>query len=737
MSNPTIIQKIADENGIASSYEDVCGNKISISDACREDTLRLLGWPVEDDGKVDALKKKRLSQLCSDMLDPCEILNDEDLPFIFIRTRSDIRESAVITWSFEFEDGTRHTVAEPLLEIEIADYFTLDDQEYDLRRFIIPRDLKIPYGYHHFSCVVTDGYRIFNSRRLLFIRVPSKTYAPAEAMHKKMWGVSVQLYALRSKNNWGIGDFADLKELLGDVSACGGQFVGLNPMHAGYPASPDPCNCSPYSPSSRLWLNIAYISVPSIPEFVNCKEACEAVASPSFQKALKALREREYVDWHAVIELKLKIMRLIFTHCRVDDKRSIRGRKFLDFIEKGGNELLDMATYGAIQEDLFKAGTEASGWQAFPRELQRADSPFVEVWRNEHASSVRFYCYLQFIAQEQLDEAYEVSRLKQMSVGIYRDLAVGVSAGSCDVWADHDGIYRTEASIGAPPDPLGPLGQVWGLVPMDPAQLKQTGYKAVIDLYRCNMRSCGALRIDHAAGLNRLWWVREGNKASDGVYVNSDMHDLLGLICLESWRHKCVIIVEDLGTIPQALRDALSSCGALSYKIFLYERAPDGGFIAPCDYPQKAMAALTTHDMPTLKGWWNELDLTDGLKMGIYTEEEAQNLAKDRSYAKQRMFDSMRYFGTLDPKIKGNAADTSFSFELALSLQRHFCMTSCLLCSSQLEDWIGVEKPVNVPGTLHEYPNWRRKLTRNLNEIFDDPNVKTLTQAMTAARNRS
>ena len=220
MSNPTIIQKLADENGIASSYEDVCGNKISISDACREDTLRLLGWPVEDEGKVDALKKKRLSQLCSDMLDPCEILNDEDLPFIFIRTRSDIRESAVITWSFEFEDGTRHTVAEPLLEIEIADYFTLDDQEYDLRRFIIPRDLKIPYGYHHFSCVVTDGYRIFNSRRLLFIRVPSKTYAPAEAMHKKMWGVSVQLYALRSKNNWGIGDFADLKELLGDVSAC-------------------------------------------------------------------------------------------------------------------------------------------------------------------------------------------------------------------------------------------------------------------------------------------------------------------------------------------------------------------------------------------------------------------------------------------------------------------------------------------------------------------------------------
>lgn len=731
----TQIRKLADENGVAPSFEDVCGKTVLISDENREDTLRLLGWPTDDDAQVEALQKSQKMQLCKDILEPCTILNDKDLPFIYMRTRADLRESAVITWCFEFEDGSRFNCAVPLEEIEIADYFSLDGSEYDLRRFIIPKDLNIPYGYHHFSCVITDGYRIFNSRRMLLIRAPSTTYMPADVVsHGKMWGVSVQLYALRSKKNWGIGDFADLKELLAGISSCGGQFVGLNPLHAGYPASPDPCNCSPYSPSSRLWLNIAYISVTSVPEYINCKEACELVASASFQKELKALREREYVDWHGVISLKLKVLRLIFKKCRIDDKRSLRGRKFLDFVEKGGADLLNMATYGAIQEDLFNQGKDASGWQAFPRELQRADSPFVEVWRNEHASLVRFYCYLQFLAQEQLDEAYEQSRSKKMCIGLYRDLAVGVSAGSCDVWGDYEDIYRKKASVGAPPDPLGPLGQVWGLVPMDPVRLKNTGYKAMISLYRANMRSCGALRIDHAAGLNRLWWVREGNKASDGAYVDSNMHDLLGLVCLESWRNKCVIIAEDLGTIPQSLRKALSECGALSYKIFLYERAPDGGFIAPNDYPRNAMAALTTHDMPTLKGWWEGLDLSEGVKMGIYTKEQADNLAKDRNEAKQRMFDSMRYFGSLDPKIVGDASKIEFSYELALSMQRHFCSTNALLCSSQLEDWIGVEKPVNVPGTLHEYPNWRRKLTRDLDEIFTDKKVKTLTQAMTLSR---
>ncbi len=862
------IQKLADEAQIGTSYIDVTGKEVVISPRCREDTLRLMGWPLDDEHAVKELKQRREQKQCDEMLEAVTVLNDDDFPFIYIKTRADIRETAAITTTLELEDGTRITEARPLEEIEIASYFFIEDLkkdgkgagkaasqrcssatfkgnfdnvslqdnliEYDKRRLILPREVfsKIPYGYHHFSCVVTDGYRIFNSRRMLLIKAPSKTYMPeslikegslerikadllkeqaqllpsssvAEERYpsliskernfdallkentnvqsikgnskkellkkselackkessldnetsfgdiasvkiankldlntdtKKVWGVSIQLYALRSKKNWGIGDFEDLKDLLPEIAKKGGHFVGLNPLHAGYPASPDPTNCSPYSPASRLFLNIAYISVPSVPEYLSCKEACAEVASEEFKRKVKALREREYVDWHGVLELKLKVLRLIFKHMHVDDKRSNRGRKFLAFIEQGGDNLLNMATYGAIQEELFNQGIDASGWQAFPRELSHCNSPFVEVWRNEHSELVRFYCYLQFLAQEQLDAAFEKGREAHMAVGIYRDLAVGVSAGSCDVWGDLDKIYRTEASVGAPPDPLGPQGQVWGLVPMDPVALKDTAYDVMIKLYRSNMQSCGALRIDHAAGLNRLWWVRDGHKASEGAYVKSNMHDLLGIICLESHRNHCMIIAEDLGTIPQELRDALSKCGALSYKIFLYERAGDGGFIAPNDYPRTAMAALTTHDMPTLKGWWNCLDLKEGIKMGIYTKEQSEALEKDRENAKKRMFDSMRYFNTLLPSVAHDPDKVVFSDDLVLSMQQHFCSTNALLCSSQLEDWCQVEKPVNVPGTMREYPNWRRKLNKDLDEIFSDDSVKRLTTAMTKAR---
>lgn len=722
-----------DEAGIAESYRDVTNNEVVIPEESRIDALRLMGYPVDDAAALEELRLKRERKLCADMLESVTVLNDSDFQCLYVRTPADMRDSAMITWTFELENGERRTEAVPLEEIEIASYFELDGTEYDVRRFAIPFDL--PFGYHHFSCVIIDGYRIFNSTRMKVIRCPDRMYMPDELERsRKLWGVSLQLYALRSKNNWGVGDFEDLKDLLVQLSRNGGEFVGLNPLHAGYPASPDPANCSPYSPSSRQWLNIIYISVPAVPEYVQCREACQTVSSKEFQQQLRVLREREYVDHHGVLELKLKVLRIIFDHMHVDDRRSLRGRKFLAFMEQGGRDLINMATYGALQAELFSQGIEASGWQAFPRELNQADSPFVEVWRNEHSQDVRFYCYLQFLAQEQLDEAFAAAKSSGMMIGIYRDLAVGVSAGSCDVWSDRHHVYRNEASVGAPPDPLGPLGQVWGLVPMSPQALRDCAYEPMIRLYRSNMSACGALRIDHAAGLNRLWWVRDGKKASDGCYVASAMHDLIGIIALESVRNRCLIIAEDLGTIPQELRDALKKCGALSYKIFLYDRAPDGGFVAPKDYPHQVMAALTTHDMPTLKGWWNDFDLTGGERLGIYTHEQAEAIGADRDDAKQRMFDSLHYFGSLPDSVPYKASEAEFTPEVAKGMQVHLCKTNAMLYSSQMEDWIGVEKPVNIPGTMREYPNWRRKLTRNLDEIFSDPFVRELTSEMTKAR---
>ena len=726
--------KLADEKGIAREYTDVTNNRVTISESSRKTALELMGYPLDDEEALKKCLKDEQRKSFSDLLEPVTVINDDDFPFIYIKVRADVRDNAAITCTIELEDGKTMTEVCPLYEIEIADYVVFDGVEYDIRRFILQEPL--PYGYHSFSCVVTDGYNIYNSIKSSLIRTPKKAYVPQEIGNgRKIWGVSVQLYALRSRNNWGIGDFADLRKLLGFISSCGGHFVGLNPLHAGYPSNPDPDAVSPYSPSSRQWLNIIYICVEDVPEYVQCPQALALVSSKSFQQRLRALKDREYVDYRGVLELKLKVLRLIYDHQRVDDRRSIRGRQFLDFMASGGQSLLEMATYDALQASLYAQGINAWGWQVFPQEYQNSAKPFVEVWRQEHIDDVRFFCYLQFLAQEQLDNAYRKSAELKMIIGPYRDLAVGVSRGSCDVWSDKYNIYRVDGSLGAPPDPLGPLGQSWGLSPMDPVSLRRAAYRPLIDLYRANMRSCGALRIDHAAGLYRFWWVREGQDATTGAYVMSNMHDLMGILALESQRNRCLIIAEDLGTSPEELRRALKELGAYSYKLFFGERAADGGFIAPQDYEPLAMAAITTHDMPTLKGWWNNKDLETGEKLGLYTHEQADYLRRDRENSKQRILDSMHGLGSVGNEIPSTATECVMNENLVKGFQIHMCKSSCALYSSQLEDWIGVETPVNIPGTFHEYPNWRRKLTQDLEDIFSDEYVKSLTQSMTNARN--
>ncbi|MBQ9274924.1 MAG: 4-alpha-glucanotransferase [Succinivibrio sp.] len=728
------LQELADERGVAREYIDVRNELVTIEPQSRLNALKIMGYDLDNPAELAKVLQAEEARPYSEILDPVTVLRDGEPRFFLLRSRASLSEEAELSLSFELEDGTRLTRQLPLYQAEIAEYHEVEGVEYDVRRVYLEEDL--PYGYHSVSAVIRDGYNVFNSIKSSLIITPLKAYMPDDlAQGRRLWGVSVQLYAVRSRRNWGMGDFDDLKSLLHELSRCGGQFVGLNPMHAGYPNNPDPNAVSPYSPSSRRWLNIAYISVPAVPEYNECPEAVDLVNSQAVQQKIKALRDREYVDYRGVIELKLKVLRVIFDKMKVDDRRSTRGKKFLEFIEQGGRSLLDMATFDALQEFFVKQGKAAASWMDFPREYQKASQPFVEVWRKEHSDDVRFYCYLQFLAAEQLQQAYEQAGADGLIVGTYRDLAVGVPSGSCDVWSDEFDVFRAKGEVGAPPDPLGPLGQAWGLSPMDPTALKRCGYKPLIDLYRANMRSCGALRIDHAAGLYRFWWIMLGQPAKTGAYVQTPLHDLLGIIALESWRNRCLIICEDLGTIPMELREALLECGALSYKIFFNERSYDGGFIDPKLYVPVSMAALTTHDMPTIKGWWEDRDLIDGVSLGIYTQEQCDALREERRIAKQRMFDSMHYLGSLDSSFPSDPSQVPFSPQLVRALQVHVCRSSCLLYSSQLEDWIGVEKPVNVPGTMSEYPNWKRKLTMDLEDIFTNDYVKDLTSAMTAARN--
>ncbi len=731
------IQLLADEKGIARTYLDATNKLVYISEESRKSLLEILGYPVNDEKALKNMLDRELSDEFLSVLDPVTVLNDDDIHQFYIRTPEFYGEdeNAQLTVVLKLEDGRKIERVLPLEQVEIADYKNVNGTVYDIRRYKILSDL--PHGYHKCSVTVKSNKKTLTSIEMSLIVCPSKVYTPEAILKgKKVWGVSSQLYTVRSKTNWGIGDFEDLKQLLLGVNKCGGQFVGLNPMHAGYPAVPDDSAVSPYSPSSRSFINIIYISVPSVPELLNCKPALELINSEKFQQRLHVLRDKEYVDYRGVIEAKLEVLHLIFDNVKVDDKRSSRGNKFLRFMEKGGQDLLNMATYDALQASYYKNGVNAYSWEKFEKEYQNVNSPFVEQWRKDHYKEVLFYCYLQFLAAEQLEDAYKAAKNAGMMIGTYRDLAVGVANQSCDVWSDPDNVFSPLGSIGAPPDPLGPLGQSWGLAPMTPNALKKAAYRPMIKMYQANMKSCGAIRIDHAAGLFRLWITKLGSPACEGAYVHYSMHDLLGIIALESHRNKCLVIAEDLGTIPEELTKALRKIGAFSYKIFFDERAFDGGYIAPQDYPKQAMSALTTHDMPTLVGWWNCYDLSLGKELGIYTEEEAVNLAELRADAKQRILDSMHGLGSVSKDFAKDAKDVQMDLDFAKALQIHMCKGSCSLFSSQIEDWIGVSKPVNIPGTNTEYPNWRRKLTADLDNIFNQEHVLSMTKEMTDARNK-
>ena len=458
-----------------------------------------------------------------------------------------------------------------------------------------------------------------------------------------------------------------------------------------------------------------------------------------FVEQMRLAKQSEHVDYGSVMDMKLRALKPLyrgFVEAHVS-KATELAHKFENFKEEGGDSLLQSATYDAIQ-DVFKAEGKDSadnwGWPVWPQEYQDYDSEAVQTFAKNYADLVDFYAYLQFVAQNQLEEVDRVSQQKGMAIGTYRDLAVGVSEGSTEIWANKD-LYCSDASVGAPPDVLGPLGQKWGLPPMDPVKLYQQGYQPIIDLFRSNMHACGALRIDHVMALLRLWWVPQQDSAKEGTYVYYPVDDLLAILALESHINQCSIIGEDLGTVPDDIVGKLRENGIHSYKVFFFEQAEDGGFYSPEHYVEQAMATLTTHDMPTLIGYWHCKDLELGQELGLYSGKELiDGLYEDRVKAKQAILDTLHGHQSIPGHVGQSANDVAMTRDLNFGMQIHMAKGSSALLSLQLEDWLEMDMPVNIPGTSNEYPNWRRKLSVDLEEIFRINEVNHLTDALTKAR---
>ena len=709
--------------GIETDFNDAWGQPVTVAEQDQLHLLQALGFDVADDAVAREQLLERQLDFWQQLLQPVSVQPADEPQHLMLQVDLPLATEP-LHLTLRTEDGRTESFNLTPVDGELVQVVQLDGTEYHQYQHELPFTLNA--GYHQVE-LQQDGISCTQS----LIITPGHCYRPAAFSEKKQWGIALQLYGLRSAKNWGIGDFTDLAQTLRYLAAVGADFVGLNPIHALYPAMPE--NASPYSPSSRRWLNISYIDVTAMPGFAQCKRTAALVQSPDFNRQLAAQRSNDYVDYSGVMQLKLPVMRSLYQW--FTEQGGTNDVAFSQFVSDGGDSLQQAALYDALHAYLYQQDNAYWGWPVWPAQYRDPHAEAVQQFAQQHQADIGFYCYLQFIAQQQLANAQQVAKDAGMLLGLYRDLAVGVSEASTEIWGNPE-LYCRDASIGAPPDPLGPAGQNWGLPPMQPYQLYKQQYQPFIDLLRANMRDAGALRIDHVMALLRLWWVpKTAADAGGGAYVYYPIMDLLGILALESQRNKAVVIGEDLGTVPEGIRQLLSDSGVYSYRVFFFETATDGGYISPAHYPQQAMATLTTHDLPTLIGFWHCDDLRLGQQLGLYKDEaQLQQLFAQRHANKQRILDSLHGHGSLPEFYPRSSENLGMDQTLNFALQRHLAASNSQLLCLQLEDALQMSQPVNVPGTSNEYPNWRRKLTQNIEQWQDNSEIHQLFVEISAKR---
>lgn len=518
----------------------------------------------------------------------------------------------------------------------------------------------------------------------------------------KAWGATAQVYGLRRNGDLGIGDFTAVGDAAEAVGALGGEFLGLSPLHGLFAS--DRGKISPYSPSSRLFVEPIFIDPVAVPGW---EESGAAALLPD-EAVLEPLRNAALADHAGVWAVKKPLLEALWAHVQAAGDRS----DFLAFRRAQGAALQGHALYEALAEHFRADGRHWVG--EWPEAYRDSRNPAVAAFAAEHAARVDFYAWLAFEADRQLGLAAERARRADMAVGLYRDLAVGADRHGSELWAAGLG-FAAGVGVGAPPDPLAPQGQNWGLPSFDPFALQATGLAAFRALVAANMRHAGAIRIDHAFQLQRLYLIPEGASADKGAYVDFPFEAMLAVLKLESQRHRCLVIAEDLGTGPDGFSEAIMAAGIFSYRVLSFEKLADGAFKRPDAYPAAAMAVLNTHDMATFRGWWRALDVDMRQSVALYDQQTAERERGVRQQEKEALAAALRAEHLLEP---GDRLPEEAPFEAAL---RYLARTQSALMAVQLEDAAGELAQVNMPGVPDDrHPNWRRRLPVTL-EVLAAP----------------
>ena len=529
----------------------------------------------------------------------------------------------------------------------------------------------VPLGYHRLRSLHGDS-----DRQIRLIVSPGRCHLPQDL---RTWGAAVQLYAARSARSWGMGDLGDLRTIAEWTTDRGAGVLAVNPLHAATPITPQ--EASPYFPSSRRWSDPLYLRIENVPGAAEEPEIAELAA------AGRALNHERRIDRDAVWVLKRAALDRLWRRFPGDPS-------FDRFVTDNEADLTEFSTFCALAEQ------HGTGWRSWPAEHRAPDSDAVSAFAARHRDRVRFHAWLQWLVDRQLTSAGADDVL-------IADLAVGIDPDGADAWSGQD-ILALDVRVGAPPDEFNTQGQDWGLPPFIPWRLRAAGYEPFLRTMRAGMRRARGIRIDHVMGLFRLFWIPPGAAATAGAYVRFPERELLDIVALESVRAGAFVVGEDLGTVENEVRWRLAAAGVLSYRLVWFESIP------PEEYPVQALAAVTTHDLPTVAGLWSGSDLGVQERLDLHpnTEGTAQMHAQLAALT--------------------GADDTTSVDDVVVAAHQRLTQAPSMLVTATLDDMLAVEERPNMPGTVDVWPNWCLALPQPIEALPDHPLARRVVDALAA-----
>jgi 4-alpha-glucanotransferase len=696
-------------------YWDIWGHKHFTSDETKRAILQGLGVRAETAESLSASIEARHRKEWTRLAPPCMVVGENGAVELPLHAPVELsREIARV--EIREESGAAHA-----LEFALGSYPECGAADLDGRRYVrkqVPLPAGLPLGYHDVHIRLGD---LRQETRLIV--APARAYAhPALANGGKAAGIALALYGVRSAHNWGCGDLRDLHGVVDWIADdAHASFIALNPLHAIY--NRRPYNTSPYLPECIFYPNYLYLDVESIADFKQSRRAQRLWSRPETQLELARLRDSEYVEYEQVSAWKLRFLKLAFAEFLHEYQAgSARALEFRRFLAEEGDLLERFATYCALDEYLHGRNPNLWTWPDWPAPYQDPDSPETQAFRKKHWRLVLFYCYMQWQLDMQLGAAQAYARQRGLAIGLYHDLALATDRFGADLWAQRP-FFATGCRVGSPPDDFAPKGQDWGFPPPCSEEHRENGYRLFTESIRKNCRHGGALRIDHVMRFFRLFWIPGGADATAGAYVRENYEHLIRILALESVRQQVVVIGEDLGTVEPFVRDTLDRFGILSYRLFYFEKRADGKFKTYGEYPERALVSSTTHDLPTLAGFWIGEDVEARRRAGMFPDDAMyRRQVQERAAEKQRVLDLLHSLNLLPAYSPTSAASMpEMTGELHNAVIGFLALTPSQLLAVNQEDLTKEIAQQNLPATTWQYPNWSRKMKYTLEQLRSEP----------------